>query len=104
MGPQADQIHMRLLRKLLGLQPAKPVSSGTHSQLTSATSQQSKSAAAFDLPDESACPSMPHPGSWTAIAEPPGRACESQRREENSRTSADARSDLERRHATPSSH
>src|SRR6185369_8460130 len=52
MGPQAEEIQMGLLRKLLGLQPAKPVSSGTHSQLTSATSQQSKSAAAFDLPDE----------------------------------------------------
>jgi hypothetical protein len=30
----------------------------------------------FALPDESACPAMPHPGSWTANAELPRRARE----------------------------
>jgi hypothetical protein len=49
----------------------------------------------FALPDEDACPPMPHPGSWTAIPEATQRATEVER-PEDSQSPADVRSDLER--------
>ncbi|HXE49917.1 MAG TPA: hypothetical protein VN663_16160 [Ramlibacter sp.] len=49
----------------------------------------------FALPDEGACPPMPHPGSWTANPEATQRAPEVER-SEDSQSSADVRSDLER--------
>jgi hypothetical protein len=49
----------------------------------------------FALPDEGACPLMPHPGSWTANAELAHPAPE-ERRAQASQAPADVKSDLER--------
>ncbi len=49
----------------------------------------------FALPDEVACPPMPHPGSWTANVEP-SHPAPAARRAEDSQASDDVKSDLER--------